>query len=586
VNVLAKLLQASFGLLLVAAFWAFGAVQGFGAEMGRSFVLVGRGELLFWATFFFLLLPGLWLVFAALPVHKLERPAPASPGPAPRLFGRGLLFVLLATLGLVAGRSLLLDDLPITGDENMVLFGSRMVAEGDLSVPAWPDGYGFTTRYFYRQDGRFSSMDFPGAIFFRALLLKVGAGFWPFALLAAFGCWALVQALGRYAGRGAAIFAGVVLVLSPMVVTLSMTEHAHLLSRSLVALGWALYLRILAFGENGAPRLIGVGAGLRARPVEGGHGGPPLHQSLALGTCFAFAFCSRPAEALACFVPVLIHLVSRNWRRSLPLLAAAATGPALLLFYNRAITGSFLVSPRVESTLHLLDPATSDTIWHRLGANSGMNAALLAIYFLGPAILALAAAALWQGSAPARAAAAAVTLQLLVGLAHGDTGIHLVGPIHYSEAAVPLLVLATLGWPVLVRLAARFGVRPAGGIALVCAWAAGQLFFLFIHAGILRQQAIIHRSLYDAVAGLPPAVVVADPVWRLWEVRPDFAAGGTWVVDLPEPDPYFRDRVLFAQAGRADLGLLRQAFPERSFYRLEAAAEGPPWKLAPLPAGP
>ncbi len=57
------------------------------------------------------------------------------------------------------------------------------------------------------------------------------------------------------------------------------------------------------------------------------------------------------------------------------------------------------------------------------------------------------------------------------------------------------------------------------------------------------------------------------------------------MVDLPEPDPFLRDRVLFAQVGRADPALLRRAFPERALYRLEIGREGAPWRLAPLAAG-
>lgn len=560
-NAALRAVRLTFGLLLVAAFRGLFAAEGFAAEMGRSFVLVGRGELLFWAGYFCLLLPGLLLVATSLPVGEaLAALSPRLSGRGPRFLGWGLLLVLAATLGARAGRSLLLHDLPITGDENMVLFGSRMVAEGDFSVPAWDDGFGFTTRYFYAGEGRFSSMDFPGTIFFRALGLKLGAGFWPFALLAVLALWALVQALGLLAGRRGAFYAAAGLLLSPMVVALSFTEHAHLLSRSLVALGWSFYLRLLAREEGGAAS-----------------GWLPA----AVGGSFALAFCTRPAEALACFLPVFVHLLLRR-RPALPLLAAAAAGPLLSMLYNRAVTGSFFLSPRVVSTLHLLDPAGADTFWHRLGANSGFNAAMLLVYFLGPLALLAGAAALAQGSAPARVAAAAVFLQLLVGLAHGDTGIHLVGPIHYSESAVPLLVLTVLGLPSLLRRAGRLGLSAAGAAAGGAAFAAGQLIFFALHAGILEQQARVHGLLYEAVAALPPAVVIADPVWRLWELRPEIAGGGAWVVDLPEPDPYFRDRVLFAQLGRADAALLRRTFPERAFYRLRASREGAPWRLEPL----
>lgn len=570
-------LRFLLGSLLVVSFFALWANVGFTGELGRSFVMLGKGELLFWTSHSFVLLPGLLLLVFAWPAletwiaQALRRLAPFFAGKAPRLLGWGLLLVLLAMLGTRLGRSALLQDLAITGDEHMVLFGARMVAEGELSVPTSDSRLGLNNAYLYEKDGRTSAMDFPGIIFFRAASLRLHAGFWPFALLAAFSWWALVQAIAQHEGRLGGLLAAAWL-LSPMVVSLSLTEHSHLLSRSLVALGWALYLRILATEGEASPR-----------PPAGWQ-----HAGLAL--LFAGAFLARPAEAAVSFLPVFIDLGlraarARNLSRLFLLAVPALAGPGLLMLYNQALTGSPLVSPRVLGTVLLVKPGLL-LFWERLGNNSLFNAVLLVLYFLGPLGLLAMLAALGRRVAPVMAAMAAVLLQILLGLLHGDTGIHLVGPIHYSECAVPLLVLAVWGVPKVVELAVRCGQNEARVALVGLVLVTGQLISLAVQAGVLQDQARLQGLFYDAVKDLPPAVVLSDPPRQIWKVRPDLAEVGTWVPDLPHPDPYFRDRVLWVLASRADLELLRRTFPERRFYRLRAVPQGEPWHLEELSPGP
>ena len=72
----------------------------------------------------------------------------------------------------VAGRSVFLLNLPITDDENTVLFGAQMWLNGELSVPILePDG-AFTQAFTYRHAGRTSAMAFPGDILFRAVMYR------------------------------------------------------------------------------------------------------------------------------------------------------------------------------------------------------------------------------------------------------------------------------------------------------------------------------------------------------------------------------------------------------------------------------
>ena len=49
---------------------------------------------------------------------------------------------------------------------------------------------------------------------------------------------------------------------------------------------------------------------------------------------------------------------------------------------------------------------------------------------------------------------------------------------------------------------------------------------------------------------------------------------GSWVLDYPHPDPFFRDDVIFAKL-TADRAALRARFPDRKLYTLTYSVDDP-----------
>lgn len=564
------------GLFLVAAYARLSEAVVFRSELGKSFLYLSWRESLFWLSHYLLLLPGLLaLAWGISPLvgpwlGRLGQRFGSAPPKRDRL--RLLVYGLLLFVLAVVGRSLLLLDLPITNDEHTMRFGAQILAEGLWMAPDIDPELALTMPYVYRRDGGITSMDFPGTLLFKALSLTTGLGQGLFALAVALSGLALVAACGPLDGRRGLAVAAVAWGISPMVATLSLTQHSHLVSRAFVAFAYAVYLRWLYRNRDGGD----LDAGAPRAAVWG----------LLLGLAAACAFLSRPAEAVAVLAPVGIHLarIALDRRPLRPLVwaaaAVAAAGPLFTAYYNHQLTGSWRTSARVLANRTMGDPWWP-AVWERLGENIGFNIMMLILWFLGPlgAVLALLGAT--SGRPGARTCAAAVGLLLALGFAHSDTGIHLVGPIHYSEAAVPLLILTVLGWGRFGELFARLRPPRHAAATLAAAYLLSLGVWHAVHAGTLVDQALVQRAHLDAVADLDAAVVVADRPHRLWFLRPEIGAVSSWVAELPHPDPFLRDPVLFAYP-EADLDLLRRRFPDRRLYRMTYAAEGPPVRVEPL----
>lgn len=560
----------------MAAYCSLGSLVRFGGGMGQDFVFVGSGEGMLWLAHSLLLLPGLLLlaVGAAGPIGRIlgrsgraEEPLSAARRARPRSWPWVAGYTLLLFALAVLGREVLLLDLPISNDEYSVDFGGRMIAEGELSVPV-PEAAEALPLYFtFERQGRLSAMDFPGPLLASAGALRSGLGDLPYALLAALGGLAVVLAAGRLSGSPGAWIGGLLWLLSPMVWSLSLTTHAHLLSRTFVALAVLAYLHLSA---SEPPRR-------------------PLATGAALGLCAGLAFLCRPFESAALLTPLGLHLLfrARNAAGGAPHPARAGVlgallgwAPAALAFalYNAAITGSWYLPARFAEGA-ASHTATHLGLWERLGMNLGWNLMMLGVWFLGPLGIAMVYLGLQRSPAPLRVLACGVALHLALALAHEDSGLHLVGPIHYSESAVHLTLLATAGavraWRSLARSAAGRGLPAALGIA----WLLALWIFGLSHARILRWQAEIQQLLFDTVADIDrPSVVVAEPPGRLLQLRDDLAAVGTWVAELPSPDPFLRDEVLFVYP-KANPNQLAEWFPQRDLYHLIYHTEGPPMEL-------
>lgn len=588
------------GALMLLAHYSLADQVVFRSELGKSFLYLSWRESLFWISHYLLLVPGLLLMAWAL----AERLGDAITGAWRRLHGwtcaratrRRVLLLALGVLLFVssfAGRKVLLLDLPVTNDEYTLRFGAAILAEGEVTAPDIDPDFAFTMPYVFRHDGRIASMDFPGTMLVLAAGLKTGLGHALVALLVALSGVALVASCRRLDGARGLWVATLAWLLAPMVWTLSMTEHSQLVSRVWVAFAWAIW----------------IGRFWRTESEDGDDGAPAVRDEASgevawgalLGLATALGFASRPAEVGMVMAPVAVHLLLRARRsRRYGFAAAAATsllGPLFLLWWNLRTSGRWNVSPRVLSNRTLGDPFL-ESLWPRLGGNVGFNVMMLTLWFAGPLLAVLVLFALRRRAGGASVSdgppslavlsAAAVGLELLLALFHSDTGNHLVGPIHYAESAVPLLVLTVLGWRKAsvwwreLDDAGRRGLPATSTLAtLLAAYVLGLVLWSGMHTGSLFDQALVQRYHLDAVEDLDHAIVIADRPYKLWFARPEIGAISSWVAELPHPDPYLRDDVLFAYP-EADVQKLRQAFPDRKLYRMTYSSEGDAVRVIPL----
>ena len=558
------------GLLMTVAHARLYESVVFRMEMGKSFLWINSRESLFWLSHYLLLVPGLLLVAWALAprlgpmfarLFKINRELDRNRRLALTI-GLGLLLFLCAWLG----RALWLLDLPITNDEYTIQFGARILLEGSVTASDIDPAYGFPMPWVYRHDGRIASMDFPGTILLTAASMATGLGKYLFMLLAAVSGATLISVCARLDGTRGFCMAAVCWLMSPMVATLSMTMHSHLVSRSFVALVFAAYVVAMTERELAMPKALALGS------------------LIGLGT--AAGFVSRPAEVVAVLAPLGLDLVLRARKagpwRALALSAAGMSllGPGLMAWWNLQTTGRWHVSARVLGTRGL-ESSLGSGMLDRLGENLGFNLMMLTLWFIGPLVMVLVALALQSGERLARVAGAGVACQLLLALLHDLTGIRVVGPIHYSEAAVPLLLLAVLGLQRAVELLQRLKIDLATPVVLLVFYLGSLGAWTWVHAGSLVDQAIIHRTPLDAVAHLKNAIVIADRPSQLWFSRPELKDVSSWLADLPHPDPFLRDNVLFAYP-EADVELLRRDFPDRELYRLTYHSEGELVRVRPL----
>ena len=585
-----RMLPFVCGGLAVVAHYSLADQVVFRSELGKSFLYLSWRESLFWISHYLLLVPGLLLMAWGLApkvgdavVRGWRRLVSWAGGPQGvqarrRRLALGVLFVVLFLSSFV-GRKVLLLDLPITNDEYTLNFGADILAAGEVTAPDIDPAFAFTMPYVYRGDGRICSMDFPGTMLVLAAGKATGLGHLLTALLVALSGVALVASCRRLDGAHGLWVAALAWTLAPMVWTLSMTEHSQLMSRVWIGLAWAIWIGI--FWRDG---------GRQAGDLddEAAVARPWLWATL-LGLATAMAFASRPAETGMVMAPVGGHLLWRAWthRRFTFVLSAGAIsllGPLFLLWWNVQTTGQWDVSARVLSNRTLGDPFW-DSLFHRVGGNVGFNVMMLTLWFVGPAIALLALLAWRRGSALAQLCGVAMALELLLAIFHSDTGNHLVGPIHYAECAVPLLVLTVLGWRRAASwleqnvAALRIPARAVGTVAsLVAAYAVGLVLWSFTHSATLLDQALVQRIHLDAVEDLENAIVIADRPYKLWFARPEIGGISSWVAELPHPDPYLQRDVLFAYP-EADLDAIRRAFPDRELYRMSYSAEGDPVRL-------
>ena len=276
----------------------YGYLVRFGGARGPAtfdLTFVSPGEYRLWLVSTLLLIPGSLLVcngFAG-PLSKwlgeAARRLSGLEGRSRWLAG-GSLFVGLVVLYRL-GRRILLRDHMVTDDETAIRFGGQILAMGQLSVQRlWPPNT-FSEIYTAALGDRIFATDWPGALIIAALA-EIGPGALVYAFLAAAGCLAVCAAAERIAGRSAGWLAAVIWIVSPMVWTLSVTRHTHLVSRTFIAFAFLACAFLWCDRQQGAEANRAMRFGL----------------PLLLGASVGFAFLCRPVETAAVMAPAGVYL--------------------------------------------------------------------------------------------------------------------------------------------------------------------------------------------------------------------------------------------------------------------------------------
>lgn len=561
------------GDFLILAFFGLGSTaQGLRITFEAAHSASSPGEVYFWLGHALFLFPACCLLGYSLaprlgPVLAHSWAALGSLSRRKTFLGLFAIFLLAVFVARV-GRIAVLYDLPFTDDEYAVEFGGHIMATGHVTAPRSLPEAALPTLGLYLKDGQISRADWPGAqaVWALAELTRLGPFVW--ALLAAVPILALGTLMARRLGTGWGFVACIVFLCSPMALMLSLTTHAHLASRAMLALAVAGYWFSQRRGTLGGWTLTGLAFGL--------------------------GFLCRPLEIVFFSAPLLLWAVAQSlrgmpgYRRALPGLVLGGIIPLLLMLaHSYAVTGHPLVPPRMTDSHDI----AAVTLWVRFGANMAYNTFMLAIWFLGPLGVILIGAGVMTDHFT-RLLGLGVLTDLLLALFHTNMGLHSVGPIHYSECAVPLTVIAVHGLANLLRGARehRFDLTPIAS-AFALALFIGLGIFNVLHALALQEQARIQRDIYawiDRSVYEPSgkkAVVLAPQFAAIWIQVPWMRQLGTQVFEWRRPRLDLSDDVLILHDRIGVEAWLRERMSERRLFRIELRPEAPYAQLRPLDAG-
>jgi hypothetical protein len=362
--------------------------------------------------------------------------------------------------------------------------------------------------------------------------------------------WALAH---RVFGRRAGLLTLVLVALSPFFLLISATMLAHATA--------ALALTAFAYA---AVRVLDAPAA--------------TVWWFAAGSALGWAGLTRPLTAAAFALPWIVLLAGRvrHDRRAIRgagvFILTVAGSAGLFAGYNAAVTGDpFRTGYQVF--------ADARNFTFTLGSLTGVPAPLASLYEL---FYSLARLNFWLlgwpvsllfipffSRKPAAWGLALGSLLTLVAYAvFRVPSINVVGPVHYGELAVPLLVLSASGLEQLAVRARNAFARPALS-AVLCAPVAltvvAALLFWPVYAPSLRLMANVARAPYDLVEELKidnATIFVHSLPWR--EVIP-----GAWVYRQRNNSPDLSDRVLFVNDLGPGNARLLTLLPERGAYRMK-----------------
>jgi hypothetical protein len=567
-------LLAGLGVFFLAAAWGLGfSATGTELHYGGALSTSSPSTANFWLAYLLLIVPGALMVGGwAGPAAHAWRMHPAWSSASAST--QRLLWILLAAVAILAadlGQRWIMLGFPLTDDEWVARFGGQVLAHGELGISlseaeaANPQRFTVTLL-----DGRVTSFEWLGGQLAWALGEWSGTGGLVFAVCAGLTFWAVALAC-TFHPRVAKAWPAVVLFLcSPMAVAVSVMLHTHTVARCFVALAILCWMGLARRGGRA--------------------------WALGLGLAVGGAMLTRPVESAVLLLPLAAALVwdalrGRNDARSHFLAAIlGGLGPLLLLlWYQSAITGNPFEIPRFHESASG-DALAALTLTERFGSNLSHNLMMLCLWFAGPFGIVLVTAG-FTGDRTTVLLGSGVALLLLLALAHPYTGIHMVGPINYTEALPSLVLIAAVGASRLEewwRSVAHD--RPWLPSAALIGLLISGLWFNVQSLSGLRAQAQIHDTLVGGVEreldrlGVGRAIVLAPRYIHVWHSIPVFRERSTFVYDWPRPTPDGAGPVVFLTLPRtpAQVADALRTWPDRAIFVLQLMEEWPYLRLAPL----
>jgi hypothetical protein len=543
---------------LLAFFGISTIVGGFYIDYHPPFTRIGPGEANLWMSSAFLLLPSTCMLGYGYHA-SIQRGIDWLRAQIAAMTGRErkIAVACLSVFALVSARlcnRFILLEYPVTDDEWAVKFGGEVLAQGKLMADLPFSKDAFPVLFSFSDGNRITSLDWLGGQLAWMIATLTHTGNWVFAIAAALPvpciAWLLAKRIAPTWGLvGVALF-----MMSPMAFALSMSSHAHVLSRGFLALTLALYW-LARERRSGAV-------------------------SFALGFALGCAIICRPFEVCFILAPlflvetwqVLLHGSRAERMRWLCFVLGVAIPLAAFFAHAYALTGSFTPArhhPKANGA-----PTYEQSYWVRFGSNSGYNALRLAMWFAGPLGVLLFMAGVLTDRFTALLSLGVLAV-LLLGLFHDNYGVHVVGPIHYSECVVPLTLVAVHGLARINRAWRSTRFTKDLPLVLSATWLSiGLGIFNALDAYALHDSSRMQQIVYDRIESkIPeyerPAVLLVPMFAGIWLNISTFTGRGTWVFEWRRPHPDFSDDILILHDFTADaVASVRKAFPRRHYYTL------------------
>ena len=465
-------------------------------------------------------------------------------------------------------RILLLEGMPLADDEDAYRFQAQLLVTGRLVAESPPLKLFFDAPFMIN-DGKYYAQYFMGWPILMAPGVWLGITGFMNALYFGVTVVPLFLAARRLAGSAWAKVAVLLLLTSPMLLVAAATELSH--TSCMAALAWLVWL-VMRASDDDAPTWVHAAA----------------------ATAFSLAFLVRPATALGLGAPLLAAWCWTSLRRG------TGRGAAVVAFVVPAVvlSGIFFGINQIQNGNPLVASYTRGTEYaaengHRFITNvMPENDQVKEFGTLDPSqILARGGVGLLRLNFALFGWPSSLALLLVVGFAgwrrwiwasliafaalHAlarDAGIDTFGPVHYTEAALPVILLTAAGFSRLHGWIAsadaphetlRRAAVPSLAASLVVVAAVA---YTPVRWGAIARIASALRVPYEQVAdaGLAEAVVFTS---RPFASRCAILPTRPQRVFHPLNDPDLRNSVLWANHLTVEEDRrLMEHFPGRSGY--------------------